>query len=295
MPLVNSVSTLFWNKNYLKIYEAWFGSIRYAKGIGNGFTIRAGVQFQHRMPLENTDSTFWGKSKYIGRRSPNYPGELVSENFKAHQAVTFGFSVAFRPGTKYIQFPDRKVNIGSEYPLFSLGYLKGINGFLGSDVDFDEWNFSINDEIGLKLWGEFRYHIMAGGFVNNKNVELPDYRHFNGNQLLFATTYLNSFQLLPYYSNSTLSRFFAAGHIEHHFNGFLTNKIPYIKKLNLHLVAGSNGLYSHSNEYYYEFFAGIENILKILRVDFVWAYRNGSLYDTGIRIGFRGSDFRNDD
>ncbi len=295
MPLVNSVSTLFWNRNYLKIYEAWFGSIGYAKGIGNGFTIRAGLQIQDRLPLENTDSTFWGKSKYIGRRSPNYPVELVLENFKAHQAAIFSFSVAFRPGTKYIQFPDRKVNIGSEYPLFSLGYLKGINGFLGSDVDFDEWNFSVNDEIGLKLWGEFRYHISAGGFLNNKNVELPDYRHFNGNQLLFATTYLNSFQLLPYYSNSTLSRFFAAGYIEHHFNGFLTNKIPFIKKLNLHLVTGSNGLYAHANEYYYEFFAGIENILKILRIDFVRGYRNGSLYDTGIRIGFKGSDFRNDD
>jgi hypothetical protein len=67
---------------------------------------------------------------------------------------------------------------------------------------------------------------------------IQDYQHFNGNQTLAASEYLNSFQLAPYYANSTTAAFYATGHLEHHFNGFLTNKIPVFRRLNWNLVGG---------------------------------------------------------
>ncbi|PWU00766.1 MAG: hypothetical protein C5B52_08365 [Bacteroidetes bacterium] len=293
-PIVNTYNTLFRGNNFMKIYEAWYGKVNYTKGVGAGFTLRAGLQYQDRIPLENTDSTYWGPSKNEGKRTPNYPVELVSENFQRHQALIFTFSVSWKPGTKYIKFPDRTINIGSDYPLFSLSYAKGLYKVFGSDVDYDKWRFTVSDDLNFKLGGVFSYRLGVGGFINNHRVELPDYQHFNGNQLIIASPYLNSFQLLPYYSNSTFAKFFATGNIEHHFNGFLTNKIPFVKKLNVYLVGGANGLYVNSKEYYYEFFGGVENILKFLRVDFVTGYRNGSFYNTGIRIGIKGFTFDNE-
>lgn len=287
-PFVNTYNTLFFGDNYMKIYEAWFGRMDYTRGIGDGFTIKASVSYQDRIPLENTDNTFWGKSKNLTRRTPNYPVELTTSNFPRHQALLTSFTVSYRPGTKYIQLPERKINLGSKYPLFSISYAKGLNGIAGSDVDFDRWKFSIKDDINAKLSGIFSYHFSLGGFLNSRKVELPDYQHFNGNQLLTATEYLNSFQLSPYYARSTTARLYGTLNIEHHFNGFLTNKIPLIKKINIYLVAGANAFVVDKSNYYYEVFAGIENILKIIRIDYIRGYGDRGFYNYGVRIGFRG-------
>jgi len=286
-PLLNTISTLFRGYNYMKIYEAWFGRANYTKSFNENFWFTTSLAFQDRIPLENTDSTFWGKSANYDRRTPNYPTELVEENFKRHQALMLSVFINWQPGTRYIEFPDRKISIGSKYPIFTLGYVKGLNKLLGSDVDYDKWSFTVSDEINFKIPGQLDYKVSIGGFLNNKKVELPDYQHFNGNRVLFATPYLNSFQLAPYYKNSTTESFYSTINIEHHFNGFLTNKIPLVKKLNLRLVIGTNSFMVKDSPNYFEFFAGIENILKVIRVDFVQAYQNGP-YTSGIRIGIRG-------
>jgi hypothetical protein len=142
--------------------------------------------------------------------------------------------------------------------------------------------------VNLKIGGEFRYRLSVGGFLNDRKVGLPDYQHFNGNQTFYNFKYLNSFQLAPYYRYSNTERFYALGHVEHHFNGLLTNKIPLFNRLKWNLVAGSNTFYVNRDNYYVEAFAGLENIFKIFRVDFVTAYQAQPGNSFGIRIGLGG-------
>jgi hypothetical protein len=284
----NTFQTLFNGFNYLKIYESRFWGVNYTKGAGAGFTFDAGVQFQARSPLENTDtSTFWGKSSNKENLTPNYPTEISNQNIPKHEALVATISVQYRPGTRYIELPDRTVNIGSKYPLFTLTYARGLRNLFGSDVEFDRWRFSVQDNINLKLAGELRYTFVAGGFISTAQVELPDYQHFNGNRVLAASPYLNSFQLAPYYDRSNMDDFFAIAHIEHHFNGALTNKIPLVRRANLRLVAGTNTFFTRSNKYYAEFFFGIDNIFKIFRIDYAFAFRDGKYFDSGIKLGIK--------
>ena len=285
--IINTYTTLLKGYNYMKIYEAWFANVQYAKGIGEGLTVRVNLNFQDRRPLNNTDTTtVWGNHEKI-HFTPNYPVEISTENISRHQALVAGISVSYRPGSKYIELPDRKINIGSKYPLFSLSYYKGIDHLLGSDVDFDKWRFSIQDECNLKLAGELRYKIVIGGFLNSNKTELPDYQHFNGNKVSYASEYLNSFQLAPYYQKSNTDKFFSIIHIEHQFNGLLTNKIPVINKLNLRLIGGANAFFVSKDKNYYEFFVGVNNIFKVLRLDYVWAFNDNQRYTTGMKWGLR--------
>ena len=133
-----------------------------------------------------------------------------------------------------------------------------------------------------------KYNFSIGGFINSNTVFIQDYQHFNGNQTIFASKYLNSLQVAPYYQESTTASFYALGHLEHHFNGMITNKIPLFRKLKWYLVAGANGLYVNQNNNYIEIFGGIENIFKLMRVDFVWSYLNGQTGQFGVRFGFGG-------
>jgi hypothetical protein len=53
-------------------------------------------------------------------------------------------------------------------------------------------------------------------------------------------------------------------------------------------VVGSNAFYVNQNNYYVEAFGGIENILKIFRVDFVTAWQPGTGNKFGVLVGFGG-------
>ncbi|MDF2188872.1 DUF5686 and carboxypeptidase regulatory-like domain-containing protein [Paraflavitalea sp. CAU 1676] len=286
-PLMNSVYTLFVRRNYMKIYENYFGKLTFNKRFDSDLRITADLLYEDRIPIDNTTdfSIFKDKDKVF---TPNYPYEQLDEQFTKHQALIASIGVQFQPGQRYIQYPNNKFPIGSKYPTFAVSYKKGIDNLLGSDVDFDKWTFSVWDNMNFKLRGAMSYRLGIGGFINDSKVPIQDYQHFNGNQLIFASKYLNSFQLAPYYANSTTASFYAVGHLEHHFNGFLTNKIPLFKRLNWHLVGGGNAFFVNKNNNYVEVFGGLENIFKLIRVDVVASYLNGNKGQVGLRIGLGG-------
>ena len=284
---INSLYTLLDKRNYMKIYEKNFVSLGAARRFDNGMRLNIQAGYEDRMPISNT--TNWSLVKFDNRAfTPNYPVEKLAGPFIRHQAVLTTASLQYQPGQRFIEFPDRKVSIGSKYPTFMLSYSKGWQSILGSDVNFDKWQFSVWDGMNFKLLGLLRYKFAVGGFLNARLVYIPDYQHFDGNQTIVASEYLNSFQLAPYYANSTTASFYATGHLEHHFNGLLTNKIPLFRRLNWNLVGGVNAFYVRYDNHYEEMFWGLENIFKFIRVDWVTAWLNGRYYQTGLRIGFGG-------
>lgn len=287
-PRNNSISTLFFKRNHMKIYEAVYGTIGYSQGIGDGFTWVLTLNYQDRKPLENTTDFTWSK-KDERIFTPNYPEELMTENFKRHQALITSLTLRWQPGTKYIELPERKINIGSEYPVMSLTLAKAPKKLLGNDVDYSKWQFIISDDINMRLVGKFSYRLEWGGFFDKDSVQVPDYVHVNGNQLIVASNFLNSFRLAPYYEYSHTEPLYTEIHAEHHFNGFLTNKIPLFRKLNWHLVGGGGVFLIDKNNYYGELYAGLENIFKMLRIDLIYGYEQGKKVRTGVRFGLNGA------
>lgn len=286
-PLANAVSTLLYKRNFMKIYENWFGGVQYHTKTESGFDFNFHVTYEDRLPLDNTtDFSFFNKKD--SSFTSNHPIELAHIPFNKHQALVAGFAVMWQPGQYYIQFPGYKVPVGSKYPTLELEYNKGLKGTLGSDVDFDKWKFSVFDKMNFKMGGEFRYRVSIGGFFNSKKVEIPDLQHFNGNRVFSNKKYLNSFQLASYYQYSNKENFYTLFHFEHHLNGLISNKIPLFNKLKWYLLAGSNAFYVNRNNYYVEAFVGVENIFKIFRIDFINAYQPGVKYNFGIRIGTGG-------
>ncbi len=285
-PLTNAAYTLLGKKNYMKLYENWFGRIEYNNRLESGLRINLHATYEDRLPLENTtDFSFFNREAVL---LPNHPYELADLPFGRHQALYAGFIVAWQPGQRYIEFPGSKIPIASRAPVFQLEYTKGISQLLGSDVDYDKWKLSVTGRMNFRLGGEFRYRVGAGGFFNNREVAIPDLQHFNGNQTFYNIKYLNSFQLAPYYRYSNAERLYGFAHVEHHFNGLLTNKVPVLNKLKWNLLIGSNAFYVNQGNYYVEAFAGLENIFKLLRVDFVNAYQPGLGTRFGMRVGLGG-------
>ena len=116
-----------------------------------------------------------------------------------------------------------------------------------------------------------------------------DFKYFLGNQTLFNTNdYLSSFRLLPYYTFSA-DKWFTEAHAEHHFNGFIINKIPLLKNLKIQEVVGGHLLMSNKLKQYYEINFGIENIFRVLRFDYVLGYGINNKVNSGFTIGINTS------
>jgi hypothetical protein len=134
-------------------------------------------------------------------------------------------------------------------------------------------------------------NLKAGKFLNAENISFVDYKHFNGNQTHIGQTerYLNVFNLLPYYSNSTNNRYFEA-HTEYNDEGYIMNKIPLLNKLKSTLILGAHTLSTPNVKPYTEFTVGLDNLgfgkFKMLRVDYVRSYQNGFQGD-GIVFGLK--------
>jgi hypothetical protein len=226
----------------------------------------------------------------VGGRAftPNQPvAEEAPEGtgFGRSKAVTLSLSVSYRPGTTYVTRPDGKYNLGSKYPLFNAQIRQGVGGILGADVRYTLLQGSVRQTIQFGLLGTSSYEATLGGFVGSEsNLTFIDYRHFSGNRTIFTGNF-SQFQLLDYYQFSTKASYFE-GHFNHHFNGFIFNKIPLLRALKWQEVLSLNYLQTGQSGPYLEFGAGIEHIFKLGRIDFFTALQNREHAASGIRIGF---------
>ncbi len=290
-PLMNSLSSLLWESNYMKLYEAAFGSLGYTRRLGGGWELNAAFSYEDRAPLGNSSDFSWRNVK--GKAyTPNIPFPAAMLPMEKHQAASLTVGLLWQPGQQYIEFPDRKMSLGSRYPVFSASASRGLKGLFGSDVDYLKWGLGVSDDLNLAIAGELHYNLSAGGFLQWNRVEAPDYKHFGGNQVVFARPYMSSFQALPYYAYAGPQQFWTVAHAEHHFNGALTNKIPGLRQLNWHLVAGAHGLFTGGRRNYEEFSLGLENIFKFIRTDLVWSLDQGRLRGAYFRVsvtGFNGN------
>ena len=271
---INDITSLFFERNYLKLYQRKFAEIAWQQEIFNGLQVFSDLSYQDRSALFNSTDQSWSNRNGVEYTSNNplQPENFGSAPFENHHIFKFNLSGKFDFGQKYMSYPDAKFNIPSnKYPTLYLTYEKGF----GSDVneyDYDQLRASVTQEISLGNKGSFSYNLKAGTFLDEGNIAFLDYQHFNGNQTRIGNgNYLNKFHLLPYYDFST-NKNYLEGHIEHDFKGWILGKFPLINKLNYNLILGTHFLATKNNKTYSEFSVGIDNLgfgkYRLLRLDY---------------------------
>ncbi len=281
-PLVNSISSLFFENNFMKIYDRSFGQVGYTQELTNGINIYSTVAYERRKALINTTDqvVFNDKNDIYSSNDPRQPLAYGIPAFDTHNLLKFNLNARFNFGQEYLRYPDRKIVIpNSKYPTLYLGYE---TGFAASDnqYNFDQLKARLTQDFNLGNKGDFKYNLKAGTFFSGDGIGFMDYYHPNGNQTHIGTSsnYLNVFNNLPYYALSTNSSYLEM-HAEHDFKGFLLSRVPLLNKLNYNLVIGAHAFTTENQKPYQEFSIGIDNIgfkkFRFLRVDYVRSYQNG--------------------
>jgi hypothetical protein len=287
-PFINTFYSLFLRENYLKLYEKSYAKINYSHELINGIYFNGSAAYEDRHALTNRSNYAFVEEKEGRVYTDNDPATSFSgaNNFADHQALVLNGELRFVIKQQYLTLPDQKIPSASKYPIFTLRYTKGAQ-ILGSDVNYDKASISVNHNFNLGLLGKSSWAVTAGGFLNKRDISFVDLNHFSGNQTIFLNVRQSTgnFQLLDYYLFSTSSAY-VEGHFEHHFNGFIINKIPLLRRTKFQEVAGVNYLKTQSGNEHIEFQFGIENIAKFFRVDFVTGYNNLEKVKGAIRLRF---------
>jgi hypothetical protein len=289
---VNTISSLFFKDNYMKLYNLEYTQINYSQDVLNGVKLIGKVAYEQRKPLDNTtDYSFFKRDDLYSSNNPLAPNDFTTPAFDQHHLFKAAISTQINFGNKYISRPDGRYNFKNDkYPTLFLAFEKA---FAASEkkYEFERIGASVLYDLSLGNKGILGMNIRAGKFFNAENISFIDYRHFNGNQTHIGTSdrYLNVFNLMPYYANSTNDSYFEM-HLEHNDTGFIMNKIPLLNLLKSTMNLGFHTLAIPDKKPYTEFTVGLDNLgfgkFKIFRLDYVHSYQGG-IQQNGVVFGMK--------
>jgi len=291
-PLINSISTLFFKHNYIKLYERNFANFYYKREVTNGILMSANLEYSERKPLYNhTNYTIVKRDKPYTSNNPLLHFDYFTPAIAKHNLVKATVNTKINFGQQYWSRPDGKFNLRNDkYPVLQLGYEKG---FAGSEkrYAFDYANARVDYSVTLGNKGDLELLLKAGKFYNAKAISFTDFYHAVGNQTHIGETqnYLGIYNLLPYYMGSTNDAYFEM-HAEHTDQGYIMNKLPLLNKLKSTMVLGYHSLAISRRDLYQEFSVGLDNLgfgkFRFFRIDYVRSYQNGQASD-GVIFGLK--------
>ncbi|MDH4462138.1 MAG: DUF5686 family protein [Flectobacillus sp.] len=217
---------------------------------------------------------------------------LTNENLSNLTTSELTFGIRYAPNEQFYQGKTYRIPIVNKYPIVQLRYTLGLKDVWGGQYNFHRFLGIANKRMYIPPIGYMDVTIEGGKTFGKLPFPLLTIHRANQTYAFQPESY-NLMNFLEFVSDQ-----YAAVFIDHHFNGFIFNKIPLLRKLKLREVVTFKGLYgklsdeniptlanglmelprnekgeaitySLETKPYMETSFGIENIFKVLRVDLV--------------------------
>lgn len=208
-----------------------------------------------------TDNTFTTKEKIV-------------------KQTEFDVSLDFTPKRQMAGYGVERWDVDTDFTRIFASFTKGISGITNNDFNYEKLQFFYKQPINIGGFGRFQSIIEAGRLFGN--VPLALQFPVPANQAFFNT--FNTFGNLDYYE-FVVDKYVSL-HLEHNFNGRIFSRVPYLRKYNLREVVFWRGVYGGLSDkniaindtnvilrapdehIYYEYGFAIDNIFRLMRLDF---------------------------
>ncbi|MBU8892362.1 MAG: DUF5686 and carboxypeptidase regulatory-like domain-containing protein [Bacteroidales bacterium] len=215
---------------------------------------------------------------YIPFQKSNVTDTVFYDNVTASEVT---LNIRYAKNEKYLRGEFERVSLGTDKPVININFTAGLKNVFDSQYEYYKLNVSFAHKVPLGPFGYFKYIIDAGQVFGT--LPYPLLKLHEGNETYAFDRY--AFNMMNYYEFA--SDRYVSLYAEHHFQGLFLNKIPLMRKLKWREVVSAKGLIGELsnrhenimdfpeglyqvNDPYLEASVGIENILKIFRVDAMW-------------------------
>jgi hypothetical protein len=239
-------------------------------------------------------------ANYIRHFSPEfYPFMRNGLAVSSVSAIDFNIDTRFSWLEKVIDDKFLRVYMNTDYPIihFNVGggqvFYSGQSNYYGKVLGTIEQYWRIGQTA-------FNYAIEGGMYFGKMPYTMLDIPRGNETQGYFSYDF-NLLNYMEYVHDKYLHAY-----LEYHMNGFFFNRVPLLKRLGLREVVSGKGMigsFNNSNQQivelpssitkmanpYIEVGAGVENILRLFRVEAVWRIKPQSVLGApsfGLRAKF---------
>ncbi|HEY2722321.1 MAG TPA: DUF5686 family protein [Chitinophagaceae bacterium] len=191
-----------------------------------------------------------------------------------------GIKLRFAYLEKFLETNFFRSSLGSPYPITEVTFSHGISGVLKSSYNYNKVSASVYDYFKVPPYGSLYFNVFGGRTFGTLPYVFLDIQP--GNELYYYDKY--AFNMMNKYEFIT-DRYLGIN-LEHNFGNGIFRLIPKLKfrqfwtakvlwgslsKENqaLNFLPGSN-FQSLNGRTYMELGTGIDNILHLLRIDFIW-------------------------
>ncbi len=250
--------------------------------------------FTHRV-LKPAGSTY----KYV-RLQPE-----LTEQQQISYLITSEVSLytRFAYKEKFVYGEFERISLGTKYPTLEVQFHQSLPGVLGNEFDYQKLVARVSDKLRFGPFGYLKVQVEAGRIFGN--LPYPLLMMHQGNETFFydEASY-NTMNFFEFVSDKWASTW-----VQYHAEGLFLNKIPLMRRLKWREVASAKavvGGYDLNNDKilsrdfdydgkddiyilskpFVEAAIGVENIFKVLRVDFIWRLSyldNPNIVKYGIR------------
>ena len=285
-PHISAFANLFYERNYIRLYEKDYFKINAVQALTENFKFIPSIEYANRSTLYNNSSQAW-----FARDDRSYESNIPENDeielpvAESQKAFILTLEIETKPWQKFRMRNGRKEPIDRSSPTLNFGYSKGINDLLDSEVNYDLLEFSVRHKFRIGVRGLINFKSSAGIFINDQSLGFADFRHFNGNRISIVTTDpVGSFRLLDYYRHSTADKFLTI-HAHYQFRKFLATQIPEIWLMGIKENLFVNYLATPTSKNYFELGYSIDNIFRFFRLEAAFSFQDGRYQDFGVLIG----------
>lgn len=148
--------------------------------ITNGLTATIGFNWHRRKPAETPELV-------INHAPPMIDDEIIDELHHVVRPYYYSFAphirIEWTPGLYYYMQNNRKINLTSPFPTFTLDYERGLKNILKSTGVYERMELDIQHNIKIGLRSRFFYRIGVGAFTNQDETYFVDFVNFQRNNL----------------------------------------------------------------------------------------------------------------
>jgi hypothetical protein len=287
-PIVNSLTTLFMEDNFMKLYQKEYLKFRWAKYyLNTKFKAVLSTEFARRTNLENTtDFTFikYHNRGYTGNKPNNVEYGVTSSIYAQTSMFLLNARFEFQPWQKTVITNGKQRLLNDSSPMFWLDLKQSVFTENGS-ADFNK--LSIGYKQYVKVNGANRLRINAqAGATGTPPTDFVDYNHFMGNESPFVSANpANEFRMLSYYGHSTANKY-ASVLVNYEFRKLALTQLFFVRMTGLKENLFANYLYTDFDNFNYaEFGYSIDNIFRVLRVEVVTNTLDDPFTNWAVRFG----------
>ena len=285
-PLINSLWSLFFARNYMKLYDKEYLALNFQKQLGYLYQIAASAEMAERNELNNnTLYSFFrpGENWYTSNAPLN--AETTVGGFSGNRALKTSLTFTAKPWLKFRKYNGTKMPIENSSPEFTFTYNAGWKGVLESTADFQQIELGVKSDFKIGVRASVDFNLQGGTFLNSNNLQFMDYKHFNGGLTEIAPLNVTgNYRLLDYYMYSTQKSYLSLiSYVR--FRKFLVTQIPLVRISGVKENLFVNYLKTDYSPNYIEVGYTIDSIFRFFRLEFVQSFNDITPYQFGIRIG----------